>query len=239
MAMAGPLDDDRKERAMKAVLLRISAVFLAVSAVVSCTYQGGDIGDPLTRKAQWFSFVEGEDIRATCAAGTPDRTRLVYNGIYDEQLRIYEVDSLRRILAIRVTQPGNAGRLSTEDLTAPWRALEEKVQLDQPSYDRLVEAFAQGGVFAPPPVGLELPSRSYFWTAAVCKNGQYGFTAWKYPSPEFDRLGFDKALFALDPTGVPINQPKPAQFDPLWEAKAKRLEVPVFSLRVTAHGLLH
>jgi hypothetical protein len=224
---------------MKAILSRFSAVILAVCAVASCTYQGGDIGDPLTRKAHWFSFVEGEDIRASCAAGTPDRYRLVYNGIYDEQLRIYEVDALRRILAIHVTQPGNAGRLSTGDLTAPWRALEEKVQLDQPTYDRLVQSFAQGGMFAPPPVGLELPSRSYFWTAAICKDGQYGFTAWKYPSAAFDRLGFDQNLFALDPTGVAVNQPKDVPFDVLWEDKAKRLEVPVFSLRVTPRGILH
>lgn len=224
---------------MKAVLLRISAVFLALSAVASCTYQGGDIGDPLIRKTQWFSFVEGEDIRATCAAGTPDRARLVYNGIYDEQLRIYEVDALRRILSIRVTRPGNAARLSTDDPAGPWRALEEKVQLDQPTYDRLATSFAQGGVYAPPPVGLDLPSRSYFWTAATCKDGKYGFTAWKYPSPEFDRMGFDKNLFALDPTGVPVNHPKPIQFDPQWEDKARRLEVPVFSLRVAANGLVN
>ncbi|MBC7906758.1 MAG: hypothetical protein H7Y60_08440 [Rhodospirillaceae bacterium] len=223
---------------MKALFLRVSAVFLAVSAVASCTYQGEDIGDPLTRKAQWFSFVDGEDIRATCAAGTPDRTRLVYNGIYDEQLRIYEVDALRRILTIRVVQPGNGARLSTGDLLAPWRAVEEKVQLDQPTYDRLVASFAQGGMFAPPPVGLELPSRSYFWTAAICKDGKYGFTAWKYPSAAFDQMGFDKNLFALDPTGIAINQAKDVQFDPLWEAKAKRLEVTVFSLRVGAHGLV-
>ncbi|MBX9634428.1 MAG: hypothetical protein K2X44_05540, partial [Magnetospirillum sp.] len=137
---------------MKALVLRFSAVFLAVSAISSCAYQGGDIGDPLVRKTQWFSFVEGEDIRASCAAGTPDRYRLVYNGIYDEQLRIYEVDALRRILTIRVTQPGNASRLSTDDPVAPWRAVEEKVQLDQPGYDRLVTSFEQGGMFAPPPV---------------------------------------------------------------------------------------
>lgn len=224
---------------MKAILSRISAVVLAISAVASCTYQGGDIGDPLTRKAQWFSFVEGEDIRASCAAGTPDRYRLVYNGIYDEQLRIYEVDALRRILAIHVTQPGNAGRLSSDDPVAPWRALEEKVQLDQPGYDRLVGTFAQGGMFAPPPVGLELPSRSYFWTAAMCKDGQYGFTAWKYPSPAFDTLGFDKALFALDPTGIAVNEAKDVPIDPLWESKARRLEVPTFSLRVTQRGILH
>ncbi|MBX9635906.1 MAG: hypothetical protein K2X44_13065, partial [Magnetospirillum sp.] len=132
-----------------------------------------------------------------------------------------------------------ASRLSTDDPVAPWRAVEEKVQLDQPGYDRLVTSFEQGGMFAPPPVGLELPSRSYFWTSALCKDGKYGFTAWKYPSPGFDRLGFDKNLFAIDPTGIAVNQPKEVQFDPLWEAKAKRLETPVFSLRVAPHGIVH
>lgn len=224
---------------MKATFSRISAVALLISVVTSCTYRGGDIGDPLTRKTQWFSFVEGEDIRASCAAGTPDRTRLVYNGIYDDQLRIYEIDSLRRLLMTRVTQPGNAAQLSSGDLTAPWRAVEQKVQLDQPGYESLVAAFNQSGVFAPPPVGLELPSRSYFWTAALCKDGVYGFTAWKYPSPEFDRVTFDDILFSLDTTGIAVNHPKAIPLDPLWEDKAKRNEVPVFSLRVTARGILH
>lgn len=223
---------------MKAILSRISAVALIISAVASCAYQGGDIGDPLTRKTQWFSFVEGEDIRATCATGTPDRYRLVYNGIYDDQLRIYEVNALQRILRIRVTQPGNAARLSTEDLLGPWRAVEQKVQLDQPAYDRLVASFGESSMFAPPPVGLDLPSRSFFWTAAMCKDGRYGFTAWKYPSPAFAALTFDKQLFALDTTGVPVNAAGEVPFDPLWESKARRLEVTVFSLKVAPHGIV-
>jgi len=224
---------------MQPLLSRISAVFLAVSAVASCTYQGEDIGDPLNRKVHWYSFVEGEDIRATCTQGTPDRYRLVYNGIYDEQLRIYELDAVRRILIIRVVQQGKAAELSSGDLLAPWRAKEAKVQLDQPTYDRLVTSFGQSGMFAPPPVGLELPSRAYWWSAAMCKDGRYGLTAWKHPSTGFEGLSFAGNLFQLDPTGVPVNQAKEVPFDPLWEAKAKRLEVPVFSLRVTADGLLN
>ncbi len=224
---------------MKVLLSRISAVLVAVCAVASCTYRGDDIGDPLNRKAYWFSFVEGEDIRATCSEGSPDRYRLVYNGIYDEQLRIYELDALRRILIIRVVQQGKAAELTSGDLLAPWRAKEAKVQLDQPTYDRLVASFEQSGMFAAPPVGLELPSRAYWWSAATCKDQSYRLTAWRYPSAAFDKLSFAENLFALDPTGVPVNQAKEVPFDPLWEAKAKRLEVPVFSLRVTKNGLLN
>jgi hypothetical protein len=224
---------------MKVFLSRITAVILTACAVASCTYQGGDIGNPLNRKAYWFSFVEGDDIRATCSEGSPDRYRLVYNGIYDEQLRIYELDEVRRILVIRVVQQGKAAELSSGDLLAPWRAQEAKVQLDQPTYDRLVASFEQSGMFAAPPAGLELPSRAYWWSAATCKDQRYRLTAWRHPSAAFDRLSFAETLFALDPTGVPVNQAKEVPFDPLWENKARRLEVPVFSLRVTKNGLLN
>lgn len=224
---------------MISLLARISAALIGIAALASCAWTGGDIGDPLERKAHWFSFVEGEDIRATCAAGTPDRYRLVYNAVYDEQLRIYEVDALRRLLVIRVVNQGSVAHLSTADLLAPWRAVVAQVQLDQAGYDRLVQSFAQGGMFAPPPVGLELPSRSYHWTAASCRDGVYGFTAWKYPSAAFAAMGFDAQLFALDTTGVAVRPATEVPFDPLWEVKAKRGEVPVFSLRVTANGLQH
>lgn len=223
---------------MKAIIKAYCAIMAALLALTSCSYGGADIGDPLVRKTQWFSFVDGEDIRATCDAGTPDRFRLVYNAVYDEQIRIYELDSLRRLLVIRVIDQGNAARLSTGDPLGPWRAHEEKVQLDQPTYDRLVDSFRQGGMFLTPAAGLELPSRSYYWTAAMCRDGAYGLTAWKYPSAAFDAMGFDQNLFALDPSPIPPRQAAPIPFDPQWEDKAKRLEVPVFSFKVTKRGLL-
>lgn len=223
---------------MTATIFRMTAALLAILGLSACAYRGGDIGDPVTRKFHWFSFVDGEDIRATCQAGTPDRFRLVYNGIYDEQLRIYELDALRRLLVVRVVQQGDAGRLSSVDPLAPYRAAEERVQLDQPTYDGLVRSFAASGMFAPPPVGLELPSRSYYWTAATCKDGRYGFTAWKHPSAAFDALAFPRPLFALDPSGIAVNQAKPVPVDPQWEDAARRLEVTAFTLKVGKAGLV-
>lgn len=223
---------------MTSLLPRLTTMLAAAAALASCTWTGGDIGDPLERKAHWFSFVDGEDIRATCATGTPDRYRLVFNAVYDEQLRIYEVDALRRLLTIRVVNQGSVTHLNSADPLAPWRAVEAKVQLDQAQYERLIATFDKGGMFAPPPVGLELPSHSYYWTAAMCHDGRYGFTAWKYPSPSFDAMGFDAELFSLDTTGVPVNQARPRDYDPIWESKARLHEIPVFSLSVTKDGLL-
>ena len=223
---------------MKSSFPRFAALFAAVAALASCTWSGGDIGDPLQRKVHWFSFVGGDDIRAACAAGTPDRFRLVYNAVYDEQLRIYEVDSLRRVVSIHAITPGNAARLSVDDLLGPWRSVQAQVQLDQGGYDDLVRAFDQGGMAAPPPVGLELPSRSFHWVAATCRDGKFALTAWKYPSVAFAAMGFDAKLFALDNTGIAVNPPREVGHDPIWEDKAKRLETPVFSFRVTGDGLL-
>lgn len=224
---------------MKRNLSGFFAVLFGAAVLGACTYQGGDIGDPLTRKAQWYSFVAGDDIRQTCATATPDRYRLVYNAIYDDQIRIYQTDSLRRIVDARAISQGNASRLSLDDLLGPWRAQASSAQLDQPGYDALVKSFADSGMFAPPPVGLDLPSRSYYWTAALCKDGKFSFTAWKHPSARFDALTFPPALFSLDATGVPVNQAKDVPFDPLWEQKAKNLETPVFTLTVGANGMVH
>lgn len=223
---------------VRTMLVRMTIVCLTAAGLAACTYRGGDIGDPAVRKFHWFSFVEGEDIRAHCGPATPDRYRLVYNGIYQEQLRIYELDSVRRLLVANVTGDMNLGAFDADDLLAPWRAREARIPLDEAGWNRLVASFEQSGVFAPPPVGLSLPARSYFWTAAWCRDGRYGFTAWKHPSPAFDRLSFDEALFALDTTGVPVNTPKPVPFDPQWEDNARRGQVTDFTLKVSERGLV-
>lgn len=219
------------------LISRMITAMAATTMLAACAYQGGDIGDPLTRKFHWFSFVEGEDIRAACAPGTPDRYRLVYNGIYLEQLRIYETDAIRRILVARVVPQGNAGALSASDLAGPWRAQESREPLAGGEYDALVESFARSGMFAPPPVGLELPSRSYYWTAAYCRDGAFGFTAWKHPSPRFDQLTFPQMLLAKDKTGVAMNQARPVPVDPQYEDAARKLQVPAFTLKVGKTGL--
>ncbi|MEW5726473.1 MAG: hypothetical protein AB1918_01470 [Pseudomonadota bacterium] len=221
------------------MLSRPAAIILGMMALASCTYRGGDIGDPVTRKFHWFSYVEGEDIRATCQPGTPDRFRLVYNGLYHEQLRMYDLDSLRRLLVTRVAGDADLKDVDPKDLAAPWRADESRVQLDQATYDDLTARFAASGMFAAPPVGLTLPARSYHWTAAFCRDGAYGFTAWKHPSPAFAAITFDDALFALDATGIPVNAAKPVPIDPQFEDRVRRNEATDFTLKVGRSGLVH
>lgn len=215
-----------------------TALAAAVLSLAGCTFSGGDIGNPAVRKLHWFSFVAGDDIRQACASDTPDRFRVVYNGVYERQVRVYETDSLRQQLAVWISEPGSVSSLYGGDLLAPWRAKVAKVALDQAGYDRLLAAFADSAMFAPPPVGLELPSHGYSWTAAFCRGGHFGFTGWRYPSTAFDDLSFPAQLFALDPTGIPVAEAAPLPIDPLWEDKSRRGEAVSFSLKVGQDGML-
>ncbi len=223
-------------RFWRRVAVPLSVAVLSIPA--GCAYRGGDIGNPVARKLEWRSYIGGDDIRATCAAGTPDRYRLVYNGVYERQLRMYDLDSARHLLIARVRGPADVDQVSLGDLLKPWRAKAARVQLDPAQYRTLVAAFTTSGMFGPPPVGLDLPSRSFFWTAAYCRHGHFGFTAWKYPSAAFTALTFVKPLLALDPTGVPLARAHVLRYDSQWEMEAAKGNVVSFLLTVGQHGLV-
>ena len=66
-------------------------IFLGTALVSGCTYRAGGIESPITRKFQYFSYLNADDIRANCVAGTPAQYRLVYNAVYSEQVRAYDL----------------------------------------------------------------------------------------------------------------------------------------------------
>ncbi len=195
------------------------------------------MGNPFYRKAQWFSFVEGADMASTCAGGTPERFRLVYNALWEQQVRIYEWDSTVKTLKISVIRSGNVAQITLDDPLSPWRADVASIPLDQSRYDGLIASLAGSGAFGRPAVGLELPSHSYYWTAASCRQGKYAFTAWAYPSAAYAAARFPAALAAQDPGRETIAQPAPIPFDPIREDNRKRGAVIEFTLKVGPNGL--
>ncbi len=221
-----------------ALLSRCAAALPLAAALAACTYSGGDIGNALQRKATWFSYVAGDDIRSHCDAGSPDRFRLVYNAVWGQQLRMYDLDGLRKLLVAHATRPADVTLFSLGSPFGPWQAGESRIQLDGKAYDALVAAFEQSGMFASPPVGLDLPARSYFWSAAYCRDGHYGFTAWAYPSPRFAAITFDKPLFAIDQSGVAVIPPGPVRLDPEWEEENRQGHETDFTLTVGRDGLV-
>jgi hypothetical protein len=217
---------------------RLSTLLVGLSLTSGCAFKGGDIGDPIHRKFHWFSFVAGDDIAASCEPGLPDRARLVYNAVWGEQVRVYEWDSVRRLLRIRVFGAGDLRGATLSDPVAGWRASEATVQLTEDAIGQLTAALAQDGGFGPPAVGQELPARSYYWSAATCRQGRFTFTGWKYPSPAFAGLGFPALLAGHDPARDTIRPAAPIPVDVMWEYDRNRGAVVDFSFRVGASGMV-
>ncbi|EME68286.1 hypothetical protein H261_19289 [Paramagnetospirillum caucaseum] len=214
-----------------------AVIAAALALLAGCAYTGGDIGNPFYRKVQWFSFVEAGDIAAACVPGSPERFRLVYNALWDQQVRIYEWDSAARTLKASVRRSGNVARITLDDPLSPWRTDEADIPLDQAAYDGLAAALGEAGAFGPPAVGLELPSHSYYWTAASCRQGKYVFTAWAYPSDAYQAARFPAALAALDPARDGIIQPGPVPVDPFRNYDRQRGATGEFTLKVGPNGL--
>ena len=68
-----------------------SALSLAAAVLLAaaCAYRGGS--DVFTTKFTWYSYLNGDDIRARCTAGGPSLYRFVYNGVYTRQVRTYAI----------------------------------------------------------------------------------------------------------------------------------------------------
>lgn len=191
--------------------VRAGALAVALVALGACTAGGSARDNPVLRKFQWFSYLEGGDFKETCGPGARSLYRMVYNGIYEEQVRIYEFDPQARTLAARVISRANLRDVSISspnDLLNPWRGVEAVTRMGDSDSAALVRDLAASGAFGPPNVGAELSSRGFFWTVASCHDGQYHFTGFTWPSAAWQQARFAGRLFVLDETGVAVNDPR-------------------------------
>lgn len=205
-------------RPKSALARRSHSVFIGVSAMLllgvlsACTYRG-QIDQPLTQKATWFSYLNGDDIRARCQPGSGFEYRLVYNGRYDEQIRSYELRDDRAggaYLTARV-QEGSGIDLTKLSVTDPFKNnawTKSSKQLSPDQLIKLEQAFEESGAGKATSEGLRLFSGEFYWLANICYDGVFVFNAWRYPSPRFAELSFPDVLLALDETGVPFNPPR-------------------------------
>lgn len=185
----------------------LAPALLFCLAVGGCVYRGEGVDNPFERRASWFSFAAGDDIRAACRPGSPDRYRAIYNGFWRKQVRIYELGiAAPRRLDQRVLGPGSLVGVKLDDLLAPWRGTTAATELSQAQYDVLAAALA-AAVQEPRPIGLRLPSDGFYWTVVGCADGRFAYNAWLFPSDRFEALGFPGILLADDRTREPFEEP--------------------------------
>ncbi len=198
-------------------MVRPSTLVVIAAALISLIgCASGDISDPISRKLNWFHYVDGESLRNKCAPGSLDQYRLVYNANWNEQVRAYDLraSALGDGSAVLFTQVfggygSNVSSFSLTDPLAPARGSSGQVRLTPDQYSAILRALADSGFGQPAPRGLRLDSWDFYWVVSACVNGQFHFNAWRAPSPGFAALRFPPLLFAADGTGIPPNPPRP------------------------------
>ena len=190
----------------------LGLALLALGVLAGCAYEGA-IDQPVTIKATWFSYLNGDDIRSACTDGAPSWYRLVYNGNYDEQLRTYEVvaDGTGGAYYKARVQTGSGldlTKFAFGDLQAMAGWTTVRIRLIPADLAALERALEASGAFGPAPVGLRLASEQFYWVASLCRDGRFHFNAWLYPSARAAGLRFPQALLGHDGTGIAVNPPR-------------------------------
>jgi hypothetical protein len=205
------------------ILTSLTAALLL--ACNGCAYRGGsatDIDNPVVQKFAWFSFLDGHDIRESCAslgAQAPAHYRLVYNGQYTEQIRAYEISVQPSGGASLVARAKGHSNLSdwwiasTQDLLAPWRWRESTAALSPAEMAQFRAALVASGFGSGAPQGLRLSSQDFYWVAAGCEAGQFHYYAWVEKDGRLDAARFQDFLLRHDGTGVPLRPARVLNID--------------------------
>lgn len=191
---------------------------LAISSAALAQRPERNVEQPVVRSLNWFSYVAADDVRAACQPGGRNRLRLVYNALWEEQVRTYEVflqpDGTAGLNIGVLVDQGPSTNVSTitigslSDLTSPWRMRKGQRLLDPAQTADLMASLQASAAFGPPRDGMRLPDNDFWWTVASCRNGVWGFQAYHYPTDRFANVRFAEKLFALDNVGIAINRPR-------------------------------
>ena len=228
-------------------LAALMLVLLVALTSGGCAYRGRD--DAISQRFTWFSYMNGNDIRTVCVPGAVDRFRFVYNGVYIQQARTYDIAPKENgegyLLRVRVLGPSDLSNVGIDpatiiedplELLAPFAGRKTTLTLGGRDIDTLVASLTQSGFFQPAPSGLYLRSEDFFWVGVACIGGRMAFNAWRWPSQGFAALTFPKLLLSWDETGIPINPPRNlAPFDIYGQTNPDG-KFPQFSLTVGNDG---
>jgi hypothetical protein len=201
-------------------LKNLAALVVASVALVACDLSSERaIETPVTRTFKWFGYVAGDDIRAACGRDNRNRIRLVYNALWEEQVRTYDInlpaDGTSAFTTRVIAEQGVVSNIlisDWNDITSPWNAKRGERLLDRAQTAEVMGLLQQSAAFGPPREGMRLPDNDFWWTAASCLNGRWGFQAWHFPTDRFANVRFADKLFTYDPvTAVPVSRPRPLE----------------------------
>lgn len=190
----------------------LACLLAAVTVLAACSFERR-AGNPVERRATYFSYLAGEDIRKSCWSGADDRYRLVYNANFTNHVRTYEITGLHEaaggVLDVEVFSPQHDPVLNIRLPLWPWQGQRAITPLDGDDMVAIHAALKLSGAFAKPQTGLKLDSASYYWLMTGCVGGQFWFNGFAWPSDAFAGLAFPDILARYDRSGVPMIEPAP------------------------------
>jgi hypothetical protein len=183
---------------------------LVVGSLAGCA--DAPLDNPIGRSLGWFNYLDAADIRSACSQRNGERYRLIYNAIWGEQVRAYDIaappEDTAAALSVRVFFPENLNDINLRDPLSPYRGQAKTVALSAADMTAFREALQASGFDASVPRGLILPSDGFYWIVAACRDGVFHYNAYAYPSGSFAAIRFDRWLFDRDPSGVAVNLPR-------------------------------
>lgn len=226
---------------MKAFLAMLVALGAIAASPAMAQRPDRNVEKPIVRSVHWFDFVAANDIRAACVPGGRSHLRLIYNALWEEQVRAYDIflqpDGTAGMNIGVLEGQGNVTTGITNmlisnpsDIFAPWSMKGGQRLLNADETREFIGLLEQSLAFGPPRDGLRLPDNDFWWTVASCRNGVWGFQAYHYPTDGFANVKFSARLFSWDKVPVPVNPPRklePAELRrdmnaPIHRARADR-----------------
>lgn len=184
------------------------ALLAAGIGLASCTY-GGEASNPIERSFTWFSYVGGDDIRANCEAGSRDHFRFVYNGVYERQIRAYDLEGTPQGATLAARARGASGeltRFSVADPLKPWSLERAEVTLDNGEAARIVDALSRDAARVPPAEGRQVASNEFYWLVSACNEGAFRMWLFEHDRVDLATLDFPPLLLAHDRTGIAFRE---------------------------------
>ncbi|MEX2453224.1 MAG: hypothetical protein WD470_00885 [Rhodospirillaceae bacterium] len=183
------------------------------TALAGCQY-AGPADNAIARNLTWFSYIGGEDIEKSCVAGAENRYRFVYNGIYEKQIRAYDVDMLpggrgAAVSAFARAEPNLAQSLTVEGVGAQWGGTRAQATMSLQGLAELEAALRADRLVEFKPAGLRMASDEFYWIAVACIDGRFHANAWIYPTERFNALKFPDVLQEYDRTGIAFYAARP------------------------------
>jgi hypothetical protein len=238
------MNNSASEAAFGEKWIAVAVAMVVALAATGCT--SGSSENPVARTVGWFDYVAGGDIERTCGNVAGARYRFVYNAIYTEQVRTYDLTTTpggdAGLLTARAFDPYSAVEITLSDPLAGWRGVSAKSLLDEDDVAGIVKALHESGFDLAAPVGLSLRSDTFYWVVAACRSGRFSINAWAAPSTEFADLSFPEVLFRHDGTGVAVNPVRPLDLGVFRHGPASdrsELREPQFLIRIGGDGRLN